>query len=330
MNPKGLGTNLFIILCGASALALLGCSKSAPVIHAGPPPTGPTMLALKLPVDSRVALTVDLNQPMETTIPGQPEPMKQNLSLTQKYNSSVLSESPDGSHVIEMEIAGTKISMKGGMQGGMEFDTADKAADNTPTGASARKLVGARVQIYLDASNAVQKVEGTDELKKLIGPMTKNDPSGMLTDLTSEDTFRNLMRGSQGLPRTPVQPGDTWPVHTESHSRTMGTMLTDHTYTLKGWERRNDHNVAHLEFDGTITSAAGEDLRISGMPATMKGGKSSGESWFDLEEGMFVEVDLTQDMTITLKLPKQAGPMGGQTITVSVNQFITVKAVRTR
>ena len=330
MNSKVLGRNLFFVLCVTLVAALLGCSKSAPVIHAGPPPTGPTVLKLQGPVGSRIALTVDLNQPMETTIPGQREPMKQNLSLTQKYNASVLSESPDGSRVVEVEIAGTKVSMKGGQQGGLEFDTTDKSAENFPTGAAARKLVGAKVQIYLDASNEVQKVEGTDELKKLIGPTTKNDPTGMLTDLTSEDTFRNIMQSNKSLPQTPVQPGDTWPIHRETRSHTMGAMVTDHTYTFKGWERRNDHNVAHLEFDGTVTSKAGEDLRISGMPATMKGGKSSGESWFDLEEGMFVEVDLTQDMTITLTLPKQAGTMAGQPITVSLNQFITVKAERTR
>ena len=331
MKAKGLGRTLFITLCIASGLALLGCSKSGPpVIKAGPPPTGPTMLTLKWPVGSRVESTVDLKQPMETQIPGQPEPMKQDLLLTQKYAHTVLSEAPDGSHVVEMEIVGTKMSMKGGQQGDVEFDSSDPAAEKNPTGATARRLVGAKVQIYLDASNEVQKVEGMAELKKLIGPTAKNDPLGLLTDLTSEDTFRNLMKANQTLPPTPVQPGDSWPVKTESHSRTMGTIVSAHTYTFKGWERRNDHNVAHLEFDGTIASEAGEDLRISGMPATMQGGKSTGEAWFDLEEGMFVDGNVTQDMTITLTLPKQAGPLGGQTITVSVNQFITVKVVRTR
>jgi len=332
MKAKGLGRNLFFTLCVVAGLALLGCSKSGPppVIKAGPPPTGPTMLTLKWPVDSRVELAVDLKQPMETKIPGQAEPMKQDLLLTQKYARTVLSESPDGSHVVAMEIVGTKMSMKGGQQGEVAFDSSDPSSETNATGATARKLVGAKVQIFLDASNRVQKVEGAGELRKLIGPTAKNDPLGLLGDLTSEDTFRNLMKANESLPTTPVQPGDTWPVKSESHSKTMGIIVSDHTYKFIGWERRNDHNVAHLQFDGTIATKAGEDLRISGLPATMQGGNSSGEAWFDLEEGMFVEGDVTQDMTVTLTMPKEAGPLAGQPITVSLNQFITVKLVRTR
>jgi hypothetical protein len=326
MNPKRRGRNLLISLCVAWALALTGCSKSAPVYKAGPPPTGPTMLKLKWPVGSRVETTVDLRQPMETKMPGQSEPQKQELLVTQKYVHTVLSESPDGSHVLEMEFVGTKVSMKGDTTS-VELDTSDKALESTPTGATAHKLMGAKVQIFLDASNEVQKIEGEDELKKLIGPVKKNDPMEMLTDLTSEDTFRNLMQAGKSLPGTPVQPGDSWPVKTESHSRSMGTLISDHTYTFKGWERQKDHNVAHLEFDGTTASKAGQDLRISGLAAIIEGGKSSGEAWFDLEEGMFVEATVTQDLTVTLTMPKQAG---GQQLVVSLNQFITVKAERTR
>lgn len=319
---------LLVAICLALSLSWLGCKKSEPIIKAGPPPSGPVELKLKWPVGSRMVQNLDLKQTSETQVPGMPNPMKQDMTMGQRYARSVLKELPDGGHEVEMEFLSTRMSVTGGNQTAMAFDSSDKSSKTNPLAATFQKLAGAKVQFFLDASNEVGRIEGVDEFQQRMASGARNDPMGILKNLFSKDTFRNWMRENRSLPDKPVQPGDTWPVQMEIAMGELGTLLMDHTYTFKSWERRNEHNCARIEFDGTMKSMPGQNLKVSGMNVSIEGGKSSGETWFDLEQGMFVEATMNQDMTLVITVPNQGrgGPAGqNMTVTTILNQNITVK-----
>src|ERR1035437_5642149 len=81
---------LLVAICLALSLSWLGCKKSEPIIKARTPPSGPVELKLKWPVGSRMVQNLDLKQTSETQVPGMPNPMKQDMTMGQRYARSVL------------------------------------------------------------------------------------------------------------------------------------------------------------------------------------------------------------------------------------------------
>jgi hypothetical protein len=69
-----------------------------------------------------------------------------------------------------------------------------------------------------------------------------------------------------------------------------------------------------------VRSKPGQALKISGMNMSIEDGRNSGETWFDLEGGRFVDSTITQDMRMNLITPNQ-------TITNVLHQLIRTKLV---
>jgi Family of unknown function (DUF6263) len=310
----------------ALAISGFGCHKSEKPIVAGPPPTGPVELKIKWPLNRYIRQDMDVQETIETFVPSMPAPIKQDITVGQQVALSVLKEMPDGGHEVEMEFLRARMSMAGGNQG-MSFDTSKSPGTNALAQAF-HKLPGARLVFSLDAKGEVTKVDGMEDFQKR---MTTNqrDPTGMLTSMFSEDYFKQMMNQAKGLPPGPVGVGDTWPVQMEYSMGALGTLVMDFTYTLKEWERCKDHNCARIEFAGTIKTKPGQSLRIAGMNLTIQEGKSSGETWFDLDAGMTTQTIMNQDMVLLMVLPSARGATPGparqQILTNNVNQVITVK-----
>src|SRR4029079_9708754 len=122
----------------ALAFCWSGCRKSEKPIVAGPPPTGPVELKLKWPANRYLIQDVDVKQSIETFVPSMPNPIKQDVSMGQKFSLSVLKEQPDGGHEIELEFLSARMAMGGNPN--MTFDTTKKSNSTNVLAQSLQRL----------------------------------------------------------------------------------------------------------------------------------------------------------------------------------------------
>src|SRR5208282_434653 len=169
--------NAFLIVPAlASALAAAGCNKAGKLNEPSAfTPNGPVELKLKWPAGERVVQSFDLKMNMEISVPGQPNPIKQNMSLGQRYGMTVLKAAADGSRELEMEILSARMKLEQAVRTGSDYDSEKKTPPESRNASIAaietlfQNVVGAKMQFYLDASNNVSRIEGADQLMSRLG-----------------------------------------------------------------------------------------------------------------------------------------------------------------
>src|ERR1017187_3832019 len=86
--PKLFKKNLLLITVTlALGLSWVGCNKSGKLDTASKftAPAGPVELKLKWPVGERVVQNIDMKINMEISVPNQPTPIKQDMTMGLKY-----------------------------------------------------------------------------------------------------------------------------------------------------------------------------------------------------------------------------------------------------
>jgi hypothetical protein len=328
---------LFPLSALALAVAVAGCNKAGKLndVSKAPLPTGPVELKLKWPQGERVVQDMEMKTTTETTIPGRPAPMQQNMAMGQKYGLTVLSANPDGGHEVEMEFLSSHMSMEMAGKKMMDFDSAQQSAGDAtnPVAGMFGKMVGAKLEFFMDASNNVDRIEGVDAM---VSRMAASAPPGgmaAMKSMMSEGYFKQMMSSSRFMPPNAVAPGDSWPVQLEYAVEPLGTLVLDYTFTLENWEKHGKRNCARLTFTGTIKTKPGSASSMpgmAGMTMTIQDGTTAGTSWFDPELGITIDTTMNQDMTMVIHLPKnpnaQTGPMSQpQTLTSHLNQDMSIK-----
>jgi hypothetical protein len=325
-----------ITLTLALSLSWVGCNKSGKLEKTSTfrAPSGPVELKLKWPVGERIVQDMDMKQNMELSIPGQPDPMKQDMTMGQKYGLTVLKDTPDGGHEVEMEFLSARMSMVMRGKTMLDYDSAKKSpADSTNLVADMfGKIIGSKIQYFLDASNEVDQIEGVDELVNRLSSGGQADALASLKSIMfSKDRFKQVMSANRFMPPSAVQPGDTWPVKQSFEMGPLGTMTIDFSCTFQRWEMHGKRNCARIEFWGTIKSTPGDNANPIGISMSILDGNASGVSWFDPELGITIDTTLNQDMTMAMTLPMNPrgnpGAAGGptQTMTNTMHQVITTK-----
>ena len=318
------------------SLAWLGCNKSGKLAESSTftPPSGPVELKLKWPKGERVVQELDMKQNMELNIPGQPAPIKQDMTMGQQYGLTVLNATPDGGHEVEMEFLSARMGSTMGGRKLLDYDSSKSSSgDQTnPVAAMFGKIVGSKIQFFLDASNEVQRIEGVDALVNRLTSGTQAATLAPLKSMFSEGYFKQMMSANRFMPPKAVQPGDTWPVQLEFPMGPLGTMVMNYTFTFASWEMRGKRNCARLEFLGTISTKPDSDAKPAGMSMSIVDGNTSGISWFDPELGKTIDTSMNQDMKMVIKMPmpqrgKPSAAPPIQTMTNQMNQVITIKLV---
>ncbi len=322
---------LLIIVTLALGLSMVGCKKAGKLDTTTklPVPAGPVEFKLKWPVGERIVQSLDIQQKSEMSMPNQPGPSKQDMTMDQSYALSVLKEDADGGHEVEMEILSMRMKMNQGGRTLVDYDSNNKSPADTanPVAALLGKLVGTKLEFYLDASNRVQRVDGVDELRNRL--TTSNDPrdaTAGIKEVFNEKYFKQILDFSRNLPPKPVQPGDSWPVTRDISMGQLGTMLMNYDITFQKWEQRGKRTCARLEFQGTVKSRPAQNPASNKVTMSVRDGNTSGILWFDPELGMFIDNNFNQDMKMSMSLTMPIrGKNVTQTMSGTMSQVITEK-----
>lgn len=319
---------LFPAVALALTLAATGCNKSGKLNNASAfvPPSGPMELKLKWTPGEHIIQEFNVDQKMVINAPGQRAPMNQQADIDQTLSLKVLSAGADGGHEVEMEFLSTRVNMQIGAQK-IKYDTESKEppTGNNPMAKIFSKLVGVRLDYFLDAGNIVQQIDGIDELADR---MAAGGPAGAaFKDMFNEDYFKQMMSTGQLLPTNAVQPGDTWPVHIEASIPMFGKIETDFTMTFKDWELRGKRNCARIDFTGTVNSQPGGKPGPMGITMTIQNGTTDGTLWFDPDFGMATESKMNEASTMVITMPVSTRAPGQriQSMTNQLTQVIEFK-----
>jgi hypothetical protein len=306
-----MNNNTLLLIAAALALGLsgTGCNKSGKLDTKSDfkTPSGPVELKLKWPVGERVVMNMDMKMNSEISMPNQPGSMKQNMTMGQQYGLTVLKETPDGGHEVEMEFLSDRMAMEMGGKKLLDYDSDKKAASDkaNPVADMFGKIVGAKIDYYMDASNDVERIEGVEELVNRLSSGGQADMGVQMfkSAMFGKDNFKRMMSAYRFMPPKPVQPGDTWPINQSFEMGPFGIMTVDYDCTLQGWEMHGKRNCARIEFQGTIKSTPGTNANPTGISMTILDGNSSGVSWFDPELGISIDATINQDLKMAMTIP---------------------------
>jgi len=323
---------LLITTLLAASLPWLGCNKSGKLNDKSTfkTPTGPVELKVKWSLHERVVQDLDMKMTMEMAIPGQPAPMKQDMTMGQAFGMTVLQATPDGGHEVEMDFISARMASKLGEKTLFDYDSEKKApADKAnPVADVFGKIVGTKIQFFLDASNAVERVEGVDALTARLTTGAQAEAMAPIKGMYNEGYFKQMMSANQFLPPHAVQPGDTWPVRMEIPMATMGTMVMAYEVTLQSWEMHGKRNCARMEFQGTIQTKPDPAVKPGAMSISILEGNTSGVAWFDPDLGITIDTKMTQDLKMVIRVPMPARGAAApqmQGITNQMSQVMTIK-----
>jgi hypothetical protein len=325
--------NLFpIVLALTSGLTLAGCNKAGKLVEPSTEktlPTGPVQLVQKWTDGEQIVKHIAMKMNMEINVPNQPQPVKQDLNLGEKYGLTV--SKADGGPKVEMEFLSLRMDSIQEGRTNFSYDSEAKGEAPKDRGAAAiakglGNMIGVKIDFFLNATNGIDRVEGIDTLMNRLaagGPAMNN--SGM-KNMFNKGNLEQMIGASEYLPSQPVQPGDKWPVQVETDLGEMGSLTVSNNVTLAQWEKHGPRMCARLEFDGTFKGKPSEHPNASGVSMTIQDGTTSGTSWFDPELGTVIDSDADQDLTMVITVPTRvAGKPAMQSMKMLMHQILSVK-----
>jgi len=273
---------------------------------------GPVEMQMKWQAGKKYVMHREDTQTSETKQSNQPKPVKQLAKMTQDFNFSLVRELDNGGCQLQLEFERLTLEVTAGDR---KMFSADSSQDPTqdaknPAGARLRKMVGARLQYFINANGKVEKMDGYQELVKRVAGGNSQEQSAF-RDLFNENTLKQFGSiGEDTTPRRVVKLGDSWALRLEVPAD-IGILNLDLKCTFKNWEQRTDHKCMRIKFTGNFSPQAAPNT--SNLPAKIDKGRLSGELWFDPELGMVVEIAFDTDMNVKIN-------QRGQILTVSANQ----------
>ena len=300
------------------------------------PSAGLVELKLKWPPGKRYVLNFDLKQNTAFLLRGRSNTVKEDITMGNQVGLTVLQETPDGGHELELEFLSARMGMKMGDDSILDYNSANQSAADKTNGAAAvfGKIVGSKLRYFLNASNDPERLEGVSEVVQRIKSVPYTDPlTDGIKNIFGAAFFQQSTNTSPFLPRHAVQPGDTWPSHTEYPVATVGIEVLDCKIVFQNWEMHENHNCARLELQGTMKVKPDPNLNRDETHYHPRDGVSEGVAWFDPELGQIIETDLKDDVNVDKKTSMDASghPLATdqmQTITTQRHQVYTIKLER--
>lgn len=309
----------------AAAAALLcfvatGCSKAKSDSKAAQSKsTNSSEHAVELKVKwtpgKKIVQRMAVSSAMNVGGPKAARPIQQVTEMSWDYSMNPLKKLDNGGNEVELEFVGTKMETKVGDRVYMSFDSAhDPGKDaKDPITPALRKLVGGKVRYTFGPDNKIERMDGYDDFMVRIARGSKN--TEMLKGIFSEDMLKRMCSSSDALPDHPVSPGDSWNHTMEMNLYGTAKMVIDGKFTFASWEDHNGHKCVKLDYDGKITGKGKGDA-----PLSIEKGTIHGSSWFDPEQGVLVDSDSDQTMTLNIQ-------QRGNTMSQKMDQNVTMKLI---
>ena len=270
---------------------------------------GPIEMQMKWQAGKRYVMHREETQTSETTQPNQSKPVRQVQKMAQDFNFTLVRELDHGGWQLQLEFESLALEVVIGDRKTFSADSVQSSAQDArnPVGGRLRKMVGARLQYFINANGRVEKMEGYQELISRVAGDNPNEQAAF-TDLFSENALKEYGGFAEdAMPRRVVKLGDSWAVHLEQPSN-GGIINVDVKSTFENWEQHADRKCMRIKLTGSFSSQAG-----SNFPVKIEKGRFSGDSWFDPELGMIVGAALDEDMIAKIT-------RNGQTVTLPLNR----------
>jgi RNA polymerase sigma factor (sigma-70 family) len=272
----------------------------------------PVEMQMKWQAGKKYVMHRENTQTSETKQPNQPKPVKQVSKMTQDFNLSQVRQLDNGGRQLQLEFEHLTLEVFVGDRKGFSADSTQNPAQDAgnPVGARLRKMVGARLQYFINANGKVEKMEGYQELVKRVAGDNPQEQAAF-RNLFNESTLEQYGSiGEDTTPRRVVKLGDSWAIRLEVPAD-IGVLNLDLKCTFKNWEQRADHKSMRIKFTGIFSSQAAPNTPSPAV--TIEKAKLLGELWFDPELGMVVEFAFDADMSLKIN-------QGGQILSAPVNQ----------
>jgi serine/threonine protein kinase len=303
--------------------------------HTLTPAAGLVELKEKWPPGKRYVKSFDLQQDMALLLQGRTNTVQEIVTMGNQYALTVLRETPEGGHELELEYLSARMGTKMGDWTVLDFDSANPKAGDETNGVAAvfRTIVGSKIRYFLNASNVAERLEGVGELVQRIKSVPQTDPfTHDIQNIFNADYFQQCTNANPVLPRQAVQPGDAWTSQVEHAVAGTGIVRLDYKVVFQSWEMHEGRNCARLEFQGIMKVQSDPNSKRDETTYHPRDGVLEGVAWFDPDLGQTVESDLKIDANVD-KLPRNAGGTLGAatqmgTITTQRHQVITVKLER--
>jgi serine/threonine protein kinase len=296
------------------------------------PPAGPVELKSKWTLGTRIVADVRMRQTTEVFKLDPPHPVKSDFCMGHQLCFSVLKETPDGEHEVEMEFL---TFWMGGRTGGCTWlhDSTKGSALEKPSKVSNlfAQIIGGKIRYSLNAGNEVKRMEGVDEFMARIKSGEQPKELAEIRDLFSKAYFKNLATERSYLSGNAVQPRDVWPFQDERRW-TSRLVVSEFKVNFRNWEQHGKRNCARLEFQGIMKGMPRPDAEpCATRPKRVMadtGNTSSGVSWFDPELGMTLETVTRNEMTLVEGgTPIPSAPEPPVSAPTQCHQIITLKLI---
>jgi hypothetical protein len=323
----------FIVLLAlcvvVGAMGLSGCSKSkkpatssgngADTTAASIAPNGPVDMKIKWTVGRKYPLRIELSQSTKTDVPNQPQPVVQEMKLTQGIEISAIKALDNGGYQLELKFESETMNVSQGTNTVLSFDSMQNPAQdaNNPVAPVFRAMIGGRIQYFTDANGKVERVEGVDQLAQRIATTGNPQARAMFQQMFNAETLRRYGSFADAMPGHPVNIGDSWPFQ-EDASTSIGIVTVGMKYTFRNWEQHHGRQCAHVVAQGDVTTKT--ISTANGMAVEIEKGKLTGEFWYDPALGMILEANNDQDLP--LKITTRA-----QTMMSQFNQQVRIALV---
>jgi len=321
---------VILTLCAVTGCLLsAGCSKSkkaatqsgnsADSTMASGASDNPVEMKIKWTVGKEYPMRMELDQFTRTEVPDQPQPVVQEVKISQGFSMSALKELDNGGRQLELKFESETMDVSQGDRSVLSFNSLQSPAQdaNNPVAPALRATIGARIQYFTDANGKVERVEGVDALTKRIAATGNPQVQAMFNQMFSAETLKRYGSFADAMPDHAVNMGDSWPLK-QDVSTTIGVLTVDLKYTFKNWEQHRGRKCAHVDAEGDISTKSISTAQ--GMVVEIKKGTISGEFWYDPALGMIVEAN--NDQNLTLKITTRA-----QTMTSQFSQKVRVALV---
>ena len=255
--------------------------------------------------------------------------MEQKVTMTMEMSTAVKKHEDGKQKRLTMKY--DRMAMNMNMNGQeMAFDSAKPDADSVGMGKQLGALVGKEIRMLLNEKDDVTGIENFEEFTAALGGGAAGSPIGQM--FTKDSLTDMVKQGAlKSVPANPVKAGESWPWNYSMNMPQIGSVGIKGTYTFKGTKPHGGVPCAEIAMEGAMNfdfgaapsadaGAGGSGAMLKAMGMKMTGGKMSGTIWFDNALGMARDVQIAQEMEMSMNNPTAPD----QKIIIPMKQDVTV------